>query len=172
MRPFPAVILCLALGVAACRSTSYDQAGPVGVRNMWASEHIREASLRQAILTQSTLHPYHFVVGAAELNELGWRDMEVLAAHFVAHGGTLSVRRGGVDEELYGARLKRVETALAAVGVEPGRVRVTDTLPGGNGITSERMLEVLEKASKELQTQDASTGATSTSATGSTSAGN
>lgn len=155
MRPLPVALLCLVLGAPACRS-SYSHEGPVGVRNMWTSNEIREASLRQAILSQSTLYPYHFVVGAAELNELGWRDMEILAAHFALHGGQLSLRRGDVGEELYAERLKSVEIALAAAGVEPGRVRVHDGLPGGSGITAERMLEVLERSRSELSTEDAS----------------
>jgi hypothetical protein len=67
------------------------------------------------------------------------------------------VRRGDAGEELYAARLRSVETALAAAGVEPGRVRVSDRQPGGVGLTSERMLEVLEKVSEPLQTQDANT---------------
>lgn len=157
MKPFTAALVCLTLGVAACRSSSFDHEGPVGARNLWVNEHIRQASLREAILTQSTLYPYHFVVGSDELNSLGWRDMEILAPHFVAHGGTLSVRRGDASQELYAERLQRVETALAAAGVEAGRVRVTDSAPGGPGITSEGVLQVLEKASQEMQVQDAGT---------------
>jgi hypothetical protein len=156
MRTLSAVLLCLALGTSACNSTSYSQEGPTGIRNMWAGDHIRDASLREAVLSQRTLYPYHFVVGAAELNELGWRDMEMLAAHFALHGGELSVRRGDADEELYGERMRAVELALAAAGVEPGRVRLSDALPGGAGITAERMLEVLERSHSELSTEDAS----------------
>jgi len=167
MRPATALLLCLALGASACRST-YSHEGPTGVRNMWTANEIREASLRQAILSQSTLYPYHFVPGAAELNELGWRDMEILAAHFAAHAGTLSVRRGGLAEELYRERLQSVETALAAAGVAPGRVRISDAPPGGAGTTSERMLEVLENAQEELRSDDVSTSSQS-SQTGSSS---
>ena len=156
MRTLPAALLCLTLGAAACSSTSYSQGGPTGIRNMWAGEHIRNAALRQAVLSQSTLYPYHFVVGAAELNELGWRDMEILAAHFALHGGQLSLRRGDTGEELYEERLKAVETSLAAAGVEPGRVRVHGGLPGGDGTTAERVLEVLERSRTELNTEDAS----------------
>jgi hypothetical protein len=168
MRTLSAVLLCLALGATACSSTSYSQGGPTGIRNMWAGEHIRNAALRQAVLSQSTLYPYHFVVGAAELNELGWRDMEILAAHYALHGGGLSVRRGDAGEELYGERLRSVELALAAAGVEPGRVRISDALPGGAGTTAERMLEVLERSRTELSTEDASpSGGVSSSSTSS-----
>jgi len=150
-------LVCLALGATACRTT-YDRQGPIGTRNMWAADEIREASQRQAIVTQSTLFPYHFEPHTAQLNALGWRDLEILARHFLAHGGALSVRRGDAAEELYRARLGAVETALSASGVEPGRVRLSDAAPGGPGTTSERVLEVLERSSRELATSDASTG--------------
>jgi len=163
MRPAILALLCLALGAQACQS-SYDPDGPIGVRNMWAANEIRQASLHQAILNQSTLYPYHFVHATAELNELGWRDMQVLAEHYLAHGGALSVRRAGADDQLYAARLESVQAALTTAGVEPGRVRLSDSPPGGAGTTSERVLEVLENARKQLQTEDVSTSSQSGSA--------
>jgi hypothetical protein len=159
-------LLCLALGAPACRST-YQPGGPIGTRNMWAAKEIHQASLHQAILAQSTFYPYHFVAGASTLNELGWRDLQVLAEHFVAHGGTLSVRRGGAPDELYNERVKGVQDALAAAGVEAGRVTIVDAPPGGPGTTSERMLEVLESMRKELQTEDASSSSQSSSSSSS-----
>jgi len=169
MKPQAIALLCLALGASACRST-YDPGGPVGVRNMWAANEIHQASLHQAILAQSTFYPYHFVNGAGVLNELGWRDLQVLAEHFVAHGGALSVRRGNASEELYNERLKSVQDALSAAGVEAGRVTISDSPPGGPGTTSERQLEVMEKMKRELETQDAS--ATSSQSSSGTTATN
>lgn len=156
MRPVTVALLSVALGAVACRS-NYDHQGPIGVRNMWAADAIHKASLRQAILSQSTLYPYHFVHGGDDLNDLGWRDLEILAAHFVAHGGSLGVRRGDASVALYDARLEAVETALAATGVEPGRVRLSDRGPGGAGISSERMLEVLERSAQDLGGEETST---------------
>jgi hypothetical protein len=162
MKPQAFALLCLALGAPACRS-SYEPGGPIGTRNMWAAKEIHQASLHQAILAQSTFYPFHFVTNTSALNELGWRDLQVLAEHFVAHGGSLSVRRGNAPEELYNERVKAVQDALAAAGVEAGRVKISDSLPGGPGTTSERMLEVMENIRKELQTQDASTSSQSSS---------
>jgi hypothetical protein len=156
MRPFTVALLCLALGAPACRTT-YDHQGPVGTRNMWAADEIRDSSMREAVLAQHTLYPYHFEVEAAQLNSLGWRDIEILSRHFGTHGGSLSVRRGGASDELYRQRLAAVEVALTGSGVEPGRVRLSDSAPGGQGTTSERMLEVLEKASQELSSGGDST---------------
>ena len=162
MKPQAIALLCLALGAPACRST-YEPGGPIGTRNMWAAKEIHQASLHQAILAQSTFYPYHFVTNASTLNELGWRDLQVLAEHFVAHGGSLSVRRANAPEELYNERVKAGQDALAAAGVEAGRVKISDSLPGGPGTTSERMLEVMENIHKELEIQDASTSSQSSS---------
>lgn len=162
MKPQALALLCLALAGQACRS-SYDPSGPVGVRNMWAAKEIHQAALHQAILAQSTLYPYHFVNGAAALNELGWRDLQVLAEHFVTHGGALSVRHGNASEELYAERVQAVQDALAAAGVAPDRVRLSDGPPGGDGATSERVMHVLEAMEQPMQSEDVGFGSGSAS---------
>jgi hypothetical protein len=170
MKPQAIALLCLALGASACSST-YDPSGPIGTRNMWAAKEIHQASLHQAILAQSTFYPYHFVHASSALNELGWRDLQVLAEHYVAHGGALSLRRGNASEALYGERVKAVQDALAAAGVEPERVTISDSLPGGPGTTSERVLQVMENMRKELQTEDASSSSSKSDASGAAATG-
>jgi hypothetical protein len=110
----------------------------------YAGEEIQNASLNNAIVAQHTLYPYHFEAGSAELNELGVRDLDVLVAHFLKSAGDLNVRRGGAAQGLYEARLRTVLEKLAAAGVQSRSVAVKDGLPGGEGISSERVLEILK----------------------------
>jgi len=116
----------------------------------WAADVISNASLNNAIVSQHTLYPYHFVAGAGELNDLGARDLNVLTDHFLKAGGDLNVRRGGASQAVYDARVKTVLEKLAAAGVQSGAVAVKDGLPGGEGLASESVIVILkEKMSKE-----------------------
>jgi len=116
----------------------------------WAADVISNASLNNAIVSQHTLYPYHFVAGSGELNDLGARDLNVLTDHFLKAGGDLNVRRGGAPQAVYDARVKTVLEKLAAAGVQSGAVAVKDGLPGGEGLASESVIVILkEKMSKE-----------------------
>jgi hypothetical protein len=109
-----------------------------------AGEEIQNASLNNAIVSQHTLYAYHFAAGSAELNELGVRDLDVLVAHFQNAAGDLNVRRGEAGQALYEARVRTVLEKLAAAGVPSRSVAVKDGLPGGEGISSERVVEILK----------------------------
>jgi hypothetical protein len=102
------------------------------------------ASLQRAIVVQSTLFPYHFVPDSAQLNELGQRDLLVLARHFQAHAGTLAVRGGDAPAPLAEARLRAVIEALTAAGVARDHVVVRDGLPSGDGLASAHVIEVMK----------------------------
>jgi hypothetical protein len=148
--------------LAACHSAA--QGNDVEThKGPWAGDEIQNASLNNAIVSQHTLYPYHFVTGSAELNELGARDLNVLVAHFLIASGDLNVRRGEASQPLYESRVKTVLERLAAAGVTSSSVAVKDGLPGGEGISSERVLVILKgKMSK---------GSSSTSGTDLTSSG-
>jgi hypothetical protein len=144
------ILLALFLGaLAACKGVNEDtevteHEGP------WASDEISNASLNNAIVSQHTLYPYHFVAGTGQLNDLGARDLNVLTDHFLKAGGDLNVRRGGASQALYDERVKTVLEKLAAAGVQSGAVAVKDGLPGGEGLASESVIVILkEKMSKE-----------------------
>ena len=109
-----------------------------------AGDLLLAASLQRAIVVQSTLYPYHFVPDSAELNELGQRDLLVLARHFQSHSGSLAVRRGDAGTSLADARLRAVVEALANAGVGRDHVLVRDGLPGGDGLASARVIEVMK----------------------------
>jgi hypothetical protein len=144
-------ILCaglLAGALVACQSPTPDNELQ-GRDSMWASDAIRSASLNQAILVQHTLYPYHFETAAADLNELGMRDLLVLAAHYKTHAGELNVRRGDASQALYEARVAKVQERLAQAGVAAGKVSIQDGLPGGDGMSSERVIVILKEKMSE-----------------------
>jgi hypothetical protein len=112
--------------------------------NAWLLASVRDTAINQAIILQGAVHPYHFVSGAAVLNDLGKHDLNVLAAHYRKHPAALSIRRGEAALDLYEARVATVVKTLTRAGVEKGRMTISDTRPGGEGMTSERVLSVLE----------------------------
>jgi hypothetical protein len=107
---------------------------------------LNNIGVENAIITQHTLYPYHFVVDGDKLNELGQRDFAVLAGHFAEYPGLLNIRQGdGTSAELYKARVAYVTSKLKEAGVEPGRVSVSDGMPGGPGMRSEKVVTILQK---------------------------
>ncbi len=164
MKPNPILTALLLASLAACRSAQADNdvefhQGP------WATEEIQNASMNAAIVAQHTLYPYHFAAGSAELNDLGVRDLNVLADHFAKAGGDLNVRRQNADPSLYEARVKAVLERLAQAGVPSGAVAVKDGLPGGDGISSERVIVILKGKMSSSSSSSSTTTSTSTAPT-------
>ena len=170
MKCQPILIAVLLGALGACKGANADTEvtehdGP------WAADVIANASLNNAIVTQHTLYPYHFVTGTATLNDLGQRDLSVLTDHFLKAGGDLNVHRGGVPQALYDARVKTVLESLAAAGVQSGAVAVKDGLPGGEGLGSERVIVILKEKMTKTDWSNASSsgsGTGSSSGTGTT----
>jgi hypothetical protein len=106
---------------------------------------LNNIGLENAIIAQHTLYPYHFVYDGEKLNGLGERDFAVLVRHFREHAGVLNIRHGGVSAELYKARVVWIAEMLRKAGIASDRVRVSDGMPGGAGVSSERMLMILSK---------------------------
>ena len=100
-----------------------------------------------AVIRQHTIYPHHFTMDSAELNDLGLRDITILARHFLDHPGKLNVRRAKASDELYMARVSAVKAALSEAGVSTENVRIADGLPGGDGIDSASVLLILESES-------------------------
>lgn len=105
-----------------------------------------DIAMQNAIVSEYTLYPYHFVNNGAELNELGQRDLAILTKHFMQHAGKLNIRRHNSPAELYEARVKLVREGLQQAGIDMERISISDDMPGGAGMTSERILVILEKA--------------------------
>lgn len=122
---------------------------------------LNNIGVENAIIAQHTLYPYHFVSDGGQLNELGRRDLAVLARHFADHAGTLNVRRGDTPAELYEARVAQVVQTLKEMGVNTARLNLSDGMPGGTGMASERVVTVLkEEPSLTQTTQSGSRGMT------------
>jgi hypothetical protein len=108
---------------------------------------LNNIGVENAILTQHTLYPYHFVADGEKLNDLGQRDFAVLARHFTEHPGLLNIRQGeGIPPELYKARVAYVTSRLKDAGIDPARVNISDGIPGGPGLPSERVVTILREA--------------------------
>jgi hypothetical protein len=97
-----------------------------------------------AIVREATIYPHQFDAHSAELNDLGRRVVIVLGRHLETHGGRVSVRRGGVDSDLYGARLGSVLDAFEAEGLNRNQIVLEDVMPGGDGATSTGTLLMLQ----------------------------
>jgi hypothetical protein len=145
----------LAACVAGCHSNA---AKPAGETNLDAAlvKTINNIGVENAIISQHTLYAYHFVADGAELNELGSRDLAVLARHFSKHPGALNIQRGQADEKLYQARISHVMSGLKKAGVDADNMRLTDGVPGGDGMSSERVVTILKKETKSAGTPKAS----------------
>ena len=113
------------------------------VMNRWSVHNYNNQSINNAIVSQHTLFPYHFTNNSEELNELGQRDLNVLAEHFAKYPGELNIRRGGIESDLYQLRIGSVTDLLADKGVDTSRIQIKNELAGGDGLVSERCVVIL-----------------------------
>ena len=134
----------LATALAGCWSPADPEVMP-GRAAQWSGDVIRAAAINKAIVRQHVIYPYHFVTDTDQLNPLGQRDLTVLADHYRAHPGALSIRRAGAEQALYDKRVVAVMDMLKSSGVATERLTVGDTAPGGDGISSERVVMILRK---------------------------
>ena len=109
-----------------------------------------DIAVQNAIISQHTLFPYHFVNNGEELNELGDSDLNILAMHFLKHPGKLNIRRGNTPEELYQGRIDFVFGQLEQAGVENDQISVADGMPGGSGMLSEKVLTITEEKNDRI----------------------
>lgn len=143
-------MLAVAVGLAMLSGCENDQTmhKPVdGVErrqmNAWTLHAFNDRQIAQGIISQGTLYPHHFEAGSAELNELGERDLSVLAGHLQKNPGPLNVRRGGAEDALYDARLASVRAQLEQRGVAIDTIELADHAQGGEGLVSERTLVIM-----------------------------
>lgn len=154
MRSMTLLILTAAgLMLGACNKPQWSEPRRTTM-NAWSVNEYQQASIDAGIVSQHTLYPHHFVANGSTLNELGERDLGVLARHYADNPGSLNVRRGGTSSELYKARLATVSDMLAEMGVDTGRVRMGDAMAGGDGLNSERVIVILEEKMDEPFSQD------------------
>ena len=146
MRRYGVLAVCLVCSlVVGCQENVHESQGD---RNLDVElvNSLNNLGVENAIIGQHTIYPYHFVSNGEELNELGLRDLSVLASHFATHEGTLNVRRGQTTPELYEARVTHVMEALTKAGVDTGRMGIADGMPGGAGMPSERVVTIMQQS--------------------------
>lgn len=140
-------VAMIAAAIAGCQSSNDPLPMPLyddteldsGMVQRYFTEQIDSGIVRQR-----TIYSHHFVDQTAHLNELGRRDISVLARHYRQYGGSLHVRQGPTSNELYAVRLESIRAALAASGVSKDQVVIDDGLPGGDGLSAEAASRALE----------------------------
>ncbi|MCH8153022.1 MAG: hypothetical protein IH830_11710 [Planctomycetes bacterium] len=148
MKHLTILILCSAtIAALGCEKVERAMDDPRSLNAAMLNSYNVDA-VDHAIIRQHTFYPFQFVTDGAQLNELGRRDVDVLARHFKEFPGALNVRRGNAAGALYEARARTVVDALAEAGVDVERMMVSNGLPGGDGVTSERVLIFQERAAQ------------------------
>ncbi|MEX0746057.1 MAG: hypothetical protein WD118_10695 [Phycisphaeraceae bacterium] len=131
--------LLLALG-SGCQSSAHETGGihhtERSESNAWLVSSYQQQQMQAAVVRQRTIYPHHFHDRTAELNELGQRDLAILARHFDRWPGELNVRQSEADDPLYEARLVTVRQALEDEGVDLDAMTLADGEPGGDGVAS------------------------------------
>lgn len=154
---FPLILIALLLGCGtwAARYGSPARLRPSqrGTANAFLCTWLDEKDTEQALVAQHTVFPHHFVAGTSRLNELGERDLGVLAAHYKEHPGLLNIQRARASAGLYDARVAVVAAFLLEEGVEVGELSISDTGTGGDGMASERVLRVLQRSDEQQGNQ-------------------
>lgn len=126
-----------------------------GLLNRKLVKSLFNMQVENAVITQHTLYPYHFVENSAELNTLGEKDFEILSEHFAAHPGKLNIKQGVVSDELYGSRVETIVEKLQDNGVDMEKTVIEDGFAGGTGITSTRAIAAVEKSLSSSSTSNA-----------------
>lgn len=147
---------CMCILIAGCAEEV--QKGPdKALINAELMNSFNDIAMQNAIISQHTLYPYHFVNNSAKLNELGQRDLDVLTKHFMENPGQLNIRRHDISSDLYDARVNLVLDQLKEAGIATENISVSDGMPGGPGMPTERILIILEDSGKVDTTRKATT---------------
>jgi hypothetical protein len=164
MRLWCAGILCLA-GVLLAGCEEEQAVRNEKMLDVEVVNTVNNLQVENALVTQHTLYPYHFVTGGAALNDLGQRDLTVLARHYKEQPGVLNVRQGPAGAALYSARVEQVQSRLKEAGVDLDRMTISDGMPGGPGMPSKAILTTTPKVTGEAYTTGGMGGSTSGSIT-------
>lgn len=143
----------LAIWIGGCNSTDW-QPEQRAVMNEWMIDDYNQDMIAGGVVAQHTLYDHHFLPNSAVLNELGDRDVTILANAYAEHPGQLNIRRGSESPGLYKQRVDTVRNALAAAGVEVKRLALGEANPGGDGLSSEQVVYILENRMNEPLSED------------------
>lgn len=143
------IVLCCIM-VFGCQETVKEQEPDKTMINEKLVSSFNDKAIQNAIISQHTIYSYHFVNNSDKLNELGMRDLAVLADHYKNNPGQLSVCKDNVPDSLYQARVDFVLNQLKESGIDIGRISVSDGMPGGQGMPSEKVLDIIANKEKPI----------------------
>lgn len=149
------VLLCLL--TVGCQEENMEKPSDERLMNSRLITSYNNIAIQNAIISEHTLFPYHFVNNGEELNELGERDLAVLTTHLARSGGHLNIRQLHTPTDLYEARVKLVRARLEEAGIDMARISTSDGLPGGSGMPSERVLVILDRQASQSPAPETST---------------
>ena len=140
------LIMSLICGMVFCGCQEQQVAPTVNTSevNRKIIDTYSDLAIQNAIIAQHTLYPYHFVNNSPMLNGLGERDLSVLIQHFQDNPGQLILQQGNTESLLYQSRAQTVYEKLLQGGIPDEKIRIVDGMPGGNGMASNSMIEILE----------------------------
>ncbi len=119
--------------------------------NKWMVESYLRRQEENALTRQHTIYPYHFIEGSAQFNDLGHRDIAVLAGHIKKYPGMMiNVRHRGQTGQLMEARVDAIKAAMTEAGLTVDLV--SDGTPGGEGMASQYVLSVWSEEDPVWQT--------------------
>ncbi len=136
------LLATLAVLVSGCEWMKLHQAD--SATDIWAVTSANDQAVRDALIRQSAIYPYHFIDNGAYLNPLGASDLATLISHFKKYPGCLSIRRGAETETVYLARVQEVLKAMTTGGVDVSRTTVVDLPAGGDGMPAENVIDILK----------------------------
>jgi len=137
------VLLCTCLVVCGCEEPMQNE--PVidkSLINTMQIKMLNDIAMENAIVTQRTLYPYHFIINSEQLNELGHRDLSIIMEHFKNYPGPLNVRQGDTPSSIYLARVAYVSEQFENAGVDMANVSIVDDMPGGTGMPTDDVVEI------------------------------
>lgn len=140
------VIELILIGILCCSCQEAEQ-GPLVDERMVHSEllnTLNDIAIENAIVKQRTLYPYHFVEDSEQLNELGQRDLSILAKHLKDYPGIINIRKDNAGDSLYDARIANISDQLQQAGVDLSQIKITDGMSGGRGMASSDVLQIKE----------------------------
>ncbi len=147
---FACYVLC------GCEETAQVQPIDKGLINAKQVNMLNDIAIENAIVTQRTLYPFHFINNSEKLNELGRKDLSILIEHFKEYPGQLNVQQQDTDYSLYQARLAFVFQELQDAGVDMTKVSLVDGMPGGDGMETDDVIEIQKAGRKSISTGRAS----------------
>jgi hypothetical protein len=148
------VVLCVLL--CGCNGKARPDPVDEGKMNAALINTFNDTAMENAIIAQHTLYPYHFVNDSDQLNDLGKRDLSILARHLKDIPGPLNVSSDGSSDKLYNARVAYVGAQLKKNGVDLSKVVISDGLPGGSGMPSSDVAQIREADRKARNAQRSS----------------